>query len=100
MEDLDLSYRFARAGWTTWYEPGVTVVHVKAGTTGGERSPRLDAAFHYGMYRFYRKHYAADRNPLVNAAIYCGIGLKLALSVLRGAVRRAIHTSIAPPRAS
>jgi len=34
MEDLDLSYRFAQAGWPSWYEPGVTVVHTKAGTTG------------------------------------------------------------------
>ena len=31
MEDLDLCYRFAQAGWVTWYEPSVTVVHVKAG---------------------------------------------------------------------
>ena len=88
MEDLDLSYRFARAGWVSWYEPDVTVVHVKAGTTGGERSPRLDAAFHYGMYRFYRKHYAPDRNPLVNAAIYAGIAVKLAVSLLAGAAGR------------
>ncbi|MGH2993539.1 MAG: glycosyltransferase family 2 protein, partial [Solirubrobacterales bacterium] len=87
MEDLDLSYRFARAGWVTWYEPSVTVVHVKGGTTGPERSPRLNAAFHYGMYRFYRKHYAARRNPLVNATIYCGIAVKLALSLLDGGVR-------------
>jgi N-acetylglucosaminyl-diphospho-decaprenol L-rhamnosyltransferase len=88
MEDLDLSYRFARAGWVSWYEPSVTVVHVKAGTTGDERSPRLDVAFHYGMYRFYRKHYAPERNPLLNAAIYCGIAVKLALSMLAGAVHR------------
>jgi N-acetylglucosaminyl-diphospho-decaprenol L-rhamnosyltransferase len=98
MEDLDLSYRFARAGWLTWYEPGVTVVHHKAGTTGGERSPRLDAAFHYGMYRFYRKHYAPDRNLLTNAAIYCAIAVKLALSLLGGAARR-IGRRIAGARA-
>ncbi len=88
MEDLDLSYRFARAGWVTWYEPGATVIHVKAGTTGAVRGPRLNAAFHYGMFRFYRKHYAPTRNPLANAAIYCGIGVKLVLSLLRNAVRR------------
>ncbi|HWQ23968.1 MAG TPA: glycosyltransferase family 2 protein, partial [Gaiellaceae bacterium] len=28
MEDLDLCYRFAQAGWVTWYEPDVAVVHV------------------------------------------------------------------------
>jgi N-acetylglucosaminyl-diphospho-decaprenol L-rhamnosyltransferase len=92
MEDLDLSYRFARDGWITWYEPGVTVIHVKAGTTGSDRGLRLNAAFHYGMYRFYRKHYAEHRAVLVNAAVYCGIGVKLALSVLRSGARRLIRT--------
>ena len=60
MEDLDLSYTLAQRGWRTWYEPAATVRHVKGGTTGGERSVRLNLAFHRGMYRFYRKHYAAD----------------------------------------
>ena len=52
MEDLDLCYRFAEAGWVTWYEPSVTVMHVKAGTSGTVRAPRLNYAFHYGMYPF------------------------------------------------
>jgi N-acetylglucosaminyl-diphospho-decaprenol L-rhamnosyltransferase len=86
MEDLDLCYRFARAGWVTWYEPTVTVTHVKAGTSGSLRSLRLNYAFHYGMYRFYRKHYARHRGRLTNALIYCGIALKLAASLLRNAI--------------
>jgi N-acetylglucosaminyl-diphospho-decaprenol L-rhamnosyltransferase len=85
MEDLDLCYRFAEAGWITWYEPSATVVHVKAGTSGPARNPRLNRAFHYGMYRFYRKHYARSRSPIVNAAVYAGIGLKLAISLARSA---------------
>jgi N-acetylglucosaminyl-diphospho-decaprenol L-rhamnosyltransferase len=86
MEDLDLCYRFAEAGWVTWYEPDVTVIHVKAGTSGPVRSPRLNRAFHYGMFRFYRKHYAGHRSGLANAAIYCGIALKLTASLLRNGV--------------
>jgi N-acetylglucosaminyl-diphospho-decaprenol L-rhamnosyltransferase len=88
MEDLDLCYRFAEAGWTTWYEPSVTVVHVKAGTSGKRRSLRLNRAFHYGMYRFYRDHYAATHSPLTNAAVYAGICGKLAISAIRSAVGR------------
>jgi N-acetylglucosaminyl-diphospho-decaprenol L-rhamnosyltransferase len=82
MEDLDLCYRLAEAGWTTWYEPSVAVLHVKHGSSGDRRSPRLTAAFHAGMARFYRRHYAPQRNPLVNAAVYAGIGVKLTGSVL------------------
>ena len=88
MEDLDLCYRFAEAGWITWYEPDATVVHVKAGTSGRFRRPRLDYAFHYGMLRFYRKHYAASRNPLLNLSVYAAIAVKLALSIATNAVRR------------
>jgi GT2 family glycosyltransferase len=89
MEDLDLCYRFAKAGWVTWYEPSVTVTHVKAGSSGPVRSPRLNYAFHYGMLRFYRKHYASTRSKLVNATIYCGIIAKLCASMLRSATRQA-----------
>jgi N-acetylglucosaminyl-diphospho-decaprenol L-rhamnosyltransferase len=88
MEDLDLCYRFKQAGWTTWYDPAVTVVHTKAATSGVYRTSRLNYAFHYGMLRFYRKHYAGRRNPLLNAAVYAGIGLKLVLSLVVSAVRR------------
>ena len=92
MEDLDLCYRFAKAGWTVWYEPDVTVVHLKGGSSGRFRTPRVNHAFHYGMYRFYRKHYAAGSHPLVNASIYAGIWSKLAVSVLRSAIRRRVLT--------
>jgi N-acetylglucosaminyl-diphospho-decaprenol L-rhamnosyltransferase len=86
MEDLDLCYRFAQAGWLTWYEPAATVIHVKAGTSGPIRRPRLNYAFHYGMYRFYRKHYARQRSPLVNGTVYAGIGAKLAASLARSGI--------------
>ncbi len=87
MEDLDLCYRFREAGWVTWYEPSVTVGHVKAGSSGPIRGPHLNYAFHYGMARFYRKHYAPTRNGVANAAVYAGIAGKLAVSVARSAAR-------------
>jgi GT2 family glycosyltransferase len=90
MEDLDLCRRFSRAGWSVLYEPAATALHVKAGSSGAHRSIRLNHAFHYGMDRFYRKHYAPERNPLVNLAVYAGIWLKLAGSVARSAVLRLI----------
>jgi N-acetylglucosaminyl-diphospho-decaprenol L-rhamnosyltransferase len=98
MEDLDLCYRFRQAGWTTWYEPSVSVMHVKAGTSGKLRQPRLNYAFHYGMFRFYRKHYAADANPAVNVSVYAGIALKLALSIVSTESRRVL--ALAPRGAS
>ena len=84
MEDLDLCYRLQEHGWVTFYEPRSRALHTKAGTTGGRRGPRLDIAFHRGMGRFYRRHYAADRSGLVNLAVYAGIGAKLAISLIAG----------------
>lgn len=86
MEDLDLCYRLAAAGWITYYEPSVRAIHTKAGTTGGHRDLRLQLAFHKGMGRFYRKHYAAERAGAFNALVYAGIGAKLGASLLAGAI--------------
>lgn len=83
MEDLDLCYRFARVGWVTWYEPSVSVVHVKHGSAEPTKTARLNIAFHRGMARFYRKHYAPKHNAVVNAVVYTGIALKLAVSLVR-----------------
>jgi N-acetylglucosaminyl-diphospho-decaprenol L-rhamnosyltransferase len=88
MEDLDLCYRAHRAGWITWYEPSVSVMHVKAGTSGRLRRPHLNYAFHYGMFRFYRKFYAAERPLVLNAIVYAGIAAKLVVSIIRTEARR------------
>jgi GT2 family glycosyltransferase len=91
MEDLDLCYRFAQAGWVTWYEPSVAVTHVKGGSSGRNRTLRVNAAFHYGMYRFYRLHYADSRSPVFNGAVYAAIVAKLAASAARSAFNRSVR---------
>ena len=88
MEDLDLCYRLREAGWSTWYEPAAVVMHIKAGTSGAHRRPKLNYAFHYGMYRFYRTHYSVGRAPILNATVYAGIGAKLLLSLVTSSARR------------
>jgi N-acetylglucosaminyl-diphospho-decaprenol L-rhamnosyltransferase len=90
MEDLDLCYRAAESGWVTWYEPSVTVTHVKGGSSGRHRNLRANYAFHYGMYRFYRTHYAATRRPALNATVYAGIAAKLAVSSGRSTFNRRV----------
>jgi GT2 family glycosyltransferase len=90
MEDLDLCYRAARAGWVTWYEPSVVATHLKGGSSGRNRTLRANYAFHYGMYRFYRRHYAGARPHALNATIYAGIATKLALSSGRSTFNRRV----------
>jgi N-acetylglucosaminyl-diphospho-decaprenol L-rhamnosyltransferase len=89
MEDLDLCFRLRAAGWLTWYEPSVTAVHTKWASSGRHRPFGLNKAFHYGMFRFYRKHYAATRPRWLNALVYVGIVSKFAVSACRSALVRA-----------
>jgi N-acetylglucosaminyl-diphospho-decaprenol L-rhamnosyltransferase len=81
IEDIDLCYRLAQAGWKTWYEPSARVLHRKRGTSAGRLSLRLVWSFHAGMWRFYRTHYAPHRSVLVNLASCVAIGAKLLISL-------------------
>lgn len=88
MEDLDWCRRFWQAGWKVFYEPASVALHVKGGSSGKRRVPKQEIAFHRGMGRFYRRFDASEHNPLVNAAVYAGIGAKLAVSLgITGASR-------------
>jgi len=81
MEDLDWCRRFWDAGWKVFYEPAATALHVKGGSSAGRRAPKQEIAFHRGMGRFYRRFEAPEHSPLLNAAVYAGIGAKLAVSL-------------------
>jgi GT2 family glycosyltransferase len=87
MEDLDWCRRFWQAGWKVFYEPAGIALHVKGGSSGKRRGGKQEIAFHRGMGRFYRRFDAEEHNPLVNAAVYAGIGAKLAVSLGITAVR-------------
>jgi N-acetylglucosaminyl-diphospho-decaprenol L-rhamnosyltransferase len=81
MEDLDWCHRFWDAGWKVFYEPAGTALHVKGASSGRRRAPKQEIAFHRGMGRFYRRFDAPGSNPLLNAAVYAGIGAKLGVSL-------------------
>ena len=98
MEDLDLCYRAAQAGWITWYEPSVEAVHIKAGTSGHHRRLRLNYAFHYGMYRYYHTHLASQHGRLFNAFVYGGVGAKFLASATASAAARGWQRLESAPR--
>jgi N-acetylglucosaminyl-diphospho-decaprenol L-rhamnosyltransferase len=87
MEDLDWCRRFWAAGWKVFYEPAAVALHVKGGSSGARRARRQEIAFHRGMGRFYRRFEAPEHSSLLNAAVYAGIGAKLATSLAITALR-------------
>jgi len=84
MEDLDWCHRF----WKVFYEPAGIALHVKGASSGKRRRPKQEIAFHRGMARFYRRFDAREHNPLLNLAVYVGIGAKLAVSLTLTAAAR------------
>lgn len=86
MEDLDWCRRFGEAGWTVFYEPAGTALHVKGGSSPARRRIRQEVAFHRGMGRFYRRFESREHTVPVNFAVYLGIAAKLVASLLITAV--------------
>ena len=79
-EDLDWAYRIRKAGWKIYYNPQVTVLHVKAASTKHSRRARYE--FYRAMDIFYRKHYAATTPFWLHWLIIAGIALQGSLAML------------------
>ena len=83
-EDLDWAYRIKAAGWRVYYNPAVTVLHVKRASTC--QSARAQIEFYRAWDIFYRKHYAAQTPWWLHALIVGVIGLRQRIEQLRQAV--------------
>jgi N-acetylglucosaminyl-diphospho-decaprenol L-rhamnosyltransferase len=80
-EDLDWAYRMKAAGWKAYYNPSVTVLHIKRAST--RHSPRAQIEFYRAMDIFYRKHYAARTSRWLHALIVGMISLLEGLERLK-----------------
>jgi hypothetical protein len=90
-EDLDWAYRIRKAGWKIYYNPQVTVLHVKAASTKHSRRARYE--FYRAMNIFYRKHYAATTPFWLHWLIIAGIVLQGSLAMLREFVKSALEVT-------
>lgn len=88
-EDLDWAKRITDAGWEVWYNPAVTVLHVKEAAS--RRSYRARVEFHRALIIFYEKHYRATTPFWLDWLIRGGIrafgGVDLLRRRLRGQYR-------------
>lgn len=78
-EDIDWAYRIKAAGWRVWYEPSVTVKHLKRAASA--KNPRAQFEFWRAMLIFYRKHYRLHTplwlHTLILAALFVKGGSRL-----------------------
>ncbi len=80
-EDLDWAYRIKATGWKVYYNPAVTVLHVKRAAS--RHSPRARVEFYRAMDIFYRKHYSAQTPWWLHIFIVNVIWLRQRLEQLR-----------------
>lgn len=70
-EDLDWAKRITDCGWEVWYNPAVTVTHVKEAAS--RHSYRARVEFYRALTIFYEKHYRATTSFWMDWLIRGGI---------------------------
>ncbi len=81
MEDVDLCWRLAKAGWSVAYEPAAEVTHVQG--VSADRNPyRMLLAHHVSMWRFARQT-AKDERRWLLPLVLAGLAVRFALTVAR-----------------
>jgi GT2 family glycosyltransferase len=74
-EDLDWAKRIKEAGWRIYYNPAVTVRHVKRASSQQNRS-RVRFEFERANLLFYRKHYQASTPRWLNGLILAALAVR------------------------
>jgi len=83
-EDLDWAYRIRDAGWKIYYNPAVTVLHVKKAST--RLNPRAQVEFYRAKAIFYLKHFAAQTPWWAHTLILGTVRVRSKLEEIRLAV--------------
>lgn len=84
-EDIDLSYRITKAGFSNYYFPGTTIIHYKGESTK-KGSINYVLVFYRAMIIFARKHFSAKNAKafsfLINSAVYFRASMAIAYRFL------------------
>ncbi len=81
-EDVDLGYRFGRAGYRNLYEPAANVTHTGAHSTRGDAS-RMIAAHHASARRFLTRKYSGWALWPVRVVLTVGLTVRSAVFTRR-----------------
>lgn len=80
-EDLDWAYQIKANGWKVYYNPAVSVTHVKRAAS--RHSPKARVEFYRAMDIFYRKFYAGCTPFWLHSLVVIGINVPWRLWQLR-----------------
>jgi len=96
-EDIDLSYRLLKAGYTNIYFPETTIIHYKGESTK-KGSLNYVMTFYNAMRIFARKHFSRNRariySLIINLAIYLRAILALTKRFVNNVTPPLTHASL------
>lgn len=86
-EDVDLSYRIQKAGFSNYYFAGSRIIHFKGESTrkGSLNYVRL---FYKAMSIFVRKHYGGSKAGIFNFLIHIAIWIRAVMTAMGQFIRR------------
>jgi len=90
-EDIDLSYRLKKAGFSNYYYPGTTIIHYKGESTR-KSSINYVVQFYKAMIIFAKKHFSIGSRNIFLIFINLAIYFRASLSILK----RAMDTLLLP----
>ncbi len=81
-EDLDLCMEFKKLGWSVVFSPEAMVLHGK-GVCSRARPVFVEWHKHWGMLRFYKKHFRSQYPASLHALVGAAVGMRFALVAAR-----------------
>ncbi|MBN2697352.1 MAG: glycosyltransferase [Bacteroidales bacterium] len=81
-EDIDLSYRFTKAGYQNYYFPETTIIHYKGESTK-KSSVNYVIIFYRAMIIFARKHFSQRKAKIFSLLINLAIYIRAFLAIFR-----------------
>lgn len=85
-EDLDLCMEFKKLGWNIVFSPSAIVLHGK-GVCSRARPVFVEWHKHWGMLRFYKKHFRSQYPAILQALVVAAVGMRFFLVVARLSVK-------------
>ncbi|WP_111683784.1 glycosyltransferase family 2 protein [Winogradskyella tangerina] len=89
-EDIDLSYKILKAGYTNYYFGETTIIHFKGEST--HKNKIYAKRFYGAMEIFYKKHFAF--NPVVTLLVKLGLNLASKRKRLKGTAPANINNCV------
>ena len=81
-EDLDLCMEFKKHGWGVFFSPQAIVLHGK-GVCSRARPVFVEWHKHWGMLRFYKKHFRSQYPAILQALVGVAVWVRFILVVAR-----------------